>query len=317
MIVLLCLLVLPGEALADLVKCPVCGQVFGREVKTCPNDGTNLELLGKPIESEKPAAQTKAEETSPPTDDAASSKYKRHDQNGERRATPRPRVDTYSDRHARLVGDRRGGPTEEEREDLGEKARAEYEAKDRSAAEQFRRQREQAWGLRRQEQEDASALRRELLARRDELLASLAAPLTSLGTRLWWMQEGQKPGAVLSGELDVNLVRNVFRLGLSTSLGIRFLENRGDILFLETLVFGVQLPWRFSPFVVGRAGLGGLSTELGQESMVNPLGMFGAEVGLDVWTNPWLCLTPNLGYSFLLDGEDMWHSFTAKLSVGF
>jgi hypothetical protein len=184
-------------------------------------------------------------------------------------------------------------------------------------AEQFRRQRETAWSLRRDQAESSKSQRQELLARREELLSSLAAPLTSLGTRLWWMSRERDAGTVVAAEIDINLVRDVLRLGLSSSLGVRFLSNRGDIVFLETLSVGAQLPWRYSPYLTVRAGLGGLSSQSDGQERVNPLGIWGGEAGVDIWLNPWLCLSPSLGYAFILDREDKWHTFTAKLSVGF
>lgn len=304
-----------GEVLAARVKCPVCGQTFNEDLDLCPNDGTNLELLGKPLPDEEPSGPGNDDESTASPDGSSANKYKRHDQGGERMATPRSSVDTYSDRHARLADDRRGSFTEDEAEEL--QAKALFEAEDKRRSEGYRRQRESAWGRRHQELADAKTLRKQLLERREQLLSSLAAPLTSLGTRLWWMSDQGDAGTVVGAEVDVNLVRDVLRIGLSTSLGVRFAAARGDILFLETLSVGAQLPWRFSPYVVGRVGIGGLSYQRAEAETVNPLGLFGVDVGVDVWTNPWLCLTPAVGYAFLLDGKDTWHTFTGKLSVGF
>jgi hypothetical protein len=122
---------------------------------------------------------------------------------------------------------------------------------------------------------------------------------------------------VSSAEIDVNLMKTKVRVGLSSSIGVRSLAHRDDLLFVESVSLGAQLPWRFSPYVLARAGVGALAANRFGEDLIYVVRSLGAEVGLDCRLTRWLVVTPSFGYtSYAIDAAH-WNSFTAKLSIGF
>jgi len=298
---------------AEKVRCPVCGQIFEKEIEVCPNDGTDLHVEGKPIE-EAPVAEEEATEDE--GDEGPQPKYTRHDLGGERQRTDEEELD-YEDRHARL-GDDRGG---DEASDRRKRQRAERERElaeaDARLRTEFESRRRRMWeGRQRRAQEDRRAAEGFESLRRTSLWGR-GAPLTSVGVRFSWMGEGDEPGLVSSAEIDVNLVKTKVRVGLSSSIGVRSLPHRDDLLFVESVSLGAQLPWRFSPYILARAGVGGLATNRFGEDLIHVVRALGVEVGLDCRVMRWLVVTPSFGYaSYAIDAAH-WNSFTAKLSVGF
>jgi hypothetical protein len=301
-----------AAAAAERVRCPVCGQIFDPTVDVCPNDGTDLEAEGKPVEEEPaPAAP---EEPAEEREEGGAPKYNRQDLGGERQRVDAPDAD-YGDRRARLGEDRRGD--EERRRRLKEQREKELAEDDARLRAEFEARRGRIWeGRQRRAAEDRRAAEGFESLRRQSLWGR-GAPLTSVGVRLSWMGEGGDPGLVTSAEIDVNLVKTKVRVGLSSSIGVRSLEARDDLLFVESVTLGAQLPWRFSPYVVARAGVGALVTNRFGEDLTYVVRALGVEAGLDCRLTRWLVVTPSFGYtSYAIDAAH-WNSFTAKLAIGF
>lgn len=318
------LLAAPGMADAGEVKCPVCGEVFDDAQGECPNDGTDLRLVG--VRIEKPGDAPDTAETAPGEEPvegegepAGGPRYTRHDQGGDRQAVSQEEAPTYTDRRSRIHEERRGGTTAAERtkqEDRAARQRA-FEEEDRRLLAEIavRRGRIASW----RESGRLAAVEGEKgrLAAETRLLYSLAAPLTSFGVRMLWMGEGRSAGPVSSAEIDINLARYRLRAGFSTLLGIRSVTGRNDILFLESVAVGFQWPWRFSPFLLARGGIGVLVSERFGHDIVDLVTSLGAEVGIDCWATPWFAITPSVGYARVTASDAYWNTFTAKLSVGF
>jgi hypothetical protein len=308
-------LAVSAEAAAK-VRCPVCGQIFEEDVDVCPNDGANLRVEGKPVE-EAPAPEEGAGDVGDAEDEQATpGKYTRHDVGGDRQRADQDDLG-YDDRRARLGDDRRGDEAAERRRRLRAERERELAAEDDRLRTEFEARRRRMWeGRQRQAEEDRRTAEGFEHLRRTSLWGR-GAPLTSVGVRLSWMGEGDEPGVVSSAEIDVNLVKTKLRVGLSSSIGVRSLPHRDDLLFVESVSLGVQLPWRFSPYVLARAGVGALATNRFGEDITYVVRSLGAEVGLDCRVARWLVVTPSLGYvSYGIDNA-RWDGFTAKLSVGF
>jgi hypothetical protein len=295
------------------VRCPVCGQVFEQEIEVCPNDGTDLHVEGKPIEA-APAAE--AGDVEDEGDEGPQPKYKRQDVGGERQRADAEELG-YGDRHARLGDDRRGDEGAERRKRAKAERERELAETDARLRGEFESRRRRMWeGRRRRAQEERRAAEGFESLRRTSLWGR-GAPLTSVGVRFSWMGEGDDPGLVSSAEIEVNLVKTKVRVGLSSSIGVRALSHRDDLLFLESVSLGAQLPWRFSPYALVRAGVGGLVTNRFGEDLIGVVRSLGVEVGLDCRVTRWLVVTPSFGYASYAIDAARWDSFTAKLSVGF
>jgi hypothetical protein len=316
--------------------CPVCGEELPDDKEVCPNDGTNLKLLEKyqpekkqdgPKETEKKKKEKKKE-----TDTGKSGEpgkrdektpapaepllFKRHDQGGDRKPAATKESGGYSDRMSRIPGDKRHTGTIKRLPPAPAKeGRAASEAVDRKLKSDFESQRNERWqkdtSLRAARTQDKKG------DERRRLLSSLAAPITSLGARILWLPEGPHPGPVGATEIDVNLARYRLRAGLSSLLGVRGVKIRNELIFIQTVTLGFQWPRRLSPFLVARGGVGLTATERFGEDQVYLMTALGAEGGMDAWISPWIAVSPSLGYMRCTVNNAYWHSFTAKVSVGF
>jgi len=297
---------------AEKVRCPVCGQIFDEKVDVCPNDGADLRVEGKPVEDAPAPQETEGEEG----DEDQPPKYTRHDVGGDRQRADGEEIG-YGDRRARFGEERRGEEASERRKrQRAERERQFAEADARLRAE-FESRRRRMWeGRQRRAEEERRAAEGFDSLRRTSLWGR-GAPLTSVGARFSWMAEGDDPGLVSSAEIDVNLVKTKVRVGLSSSIGVRALERRDDLLFVESVSLGAQLPWRFSPYIVARAGVGALVTNRFGEDLTYVVRTLGAEAGLDCRLTRWLVVSPSFGYAMYAIDAAHWNSFTARLSVGF
>jgi hypothetical protein len=320
--VLIVVMLFAEVLLADEVICPVCGKSFPDDTKTCPNDGTDLKSLGIPLEKDmaksRQQSETEAEEEplSDETykDNEESSKYRRFDQGGARRSTKRDEVN-YKDRESRISKATRARSSDEDDE---RRARLErFNKEDLALLREYEERRALSWEN--QQRVHVAELRasRDRAAAQSHLLNTLGAPFTSLGYRLFWMTEGDDAGLVNTAEIDLNLARYRLRAGLSTLIGVRSLSDRDELVFLEHVSVGFQWPWRFSPYIAARAGVGALVSERLGEDLVYLLTSVGAEAGIDSWVTPWIAVTPSFGYFRCMINNAYWNSFTFKVSVGF
>jgi len=296
----------------EKVRCPVCGQIFDEDVAVCPNDGADLRVEGKPVEGAPAPPEAEGDEG----DEGQPLKYTRHDVGGERQRADQEELG-YDDRRARFGEERRGDEASERRKrQRAERERQLAEADARLRAE-FESRRRRMWeGRQRRADEDRRAAEGFDSLRRTSLWGR-GAPLTSVGVRFSWMAEGDDPGLVSSAEIDVNFVKTKMRVGLSSSIGVRSLDHRDDLLFLESVSLGAQLPWRFSPYLIARAGVGALVTNRFGEDLAYVVRALGVEAGLDCHLTRWLVVTPSFGYAMYAIDAAHWNSFTARLSVGF
>lgn len=326
-VLIIAVMAIAGPVAAGEVICPVCGKSFPDDTEKCPNDSTDLKTLGIPLE--KKAAERKGEveseeeeagesgEASPAesySGSEGSSKYKRFDRGGSRRSS-KPDEANYKDRESRIRGKGRSRLTEEE---LAERARRErFKNENTDLLRDYEKRRAASWEDRKRL--DVAELRASRA--RDEakshLLNSLGAPLTSLGYRMFWMPEDGHPGIVSTAEIDLNLARYRLRAGFSSLIGVRSLPSRDELIFLEHITIGFQWPWRFSPFVIARGGVGALASERFGEDLVYLVTSVGVEAGIDSWVNPWMAIAPSLGYTRCMIDNAYWDSFTFKISVGF
>ena len=106
------------------------------------------------------------------------------------------------------------------------------------------------------------------------------APIATIGVRLSWLREGDSSGPLIGGEVDLNIEKLVFRLGLSSFVGVRLLPARDDLVFLEMLAAGVQAPWRYAPYLVARGGVGALVEQRAGEDATRFLGGVAGNAGL-------------------------------------
>ena len=314
-------------AWAGTVVCPVCGETFHDDLEECPNDGTNLKLVGKDsstadkVDGADGREDTTHEEAPSGQDanDGAPIRYKRHDEGGERMIAPSGGDDRgYSDRQSRLPGDTRiASPAKVKKETRRPAANPPAKRSDSAVLVDFESNRRRSWAARESVRLRESNAARDRAAGRKKLLQNLGAPLTSLGGRLFWMGEGNGPGPVGAAEIDVNLARYRVRAGISTLLGVRALDTRNELVFLESLSIGGEWPARFAPYVIAKGGIGVLATSRFGVDQAYLFAAFGGEAGVDAWINPWLAVTPSFGYMRCSVKNAYWNSFTFKVSVGF
>ena len=315
------------------VQCPVCGQTFEEGTAVCPNDGTDLKLLGK-----KPPPDTDADSDAPPEMDSEASSvemssskasgastgnggYRRRDDNDARKP-PEDKNSSegaYSDRRSRLPGDSRtAAPEKRRRRRVHREDPHKASVDDSKLFDDYRRKQRYLWDERRTARLSAAQADRDRKAARKKLLDSLAAPITSLGARIFFMGEGRHPGPVSGAEIDLQLARYRLRAGFSTFLGIRALNSRNELIFLESLSVGAQIPARFSPFIIAKGGLGMAAADRFETDRAYLLTSLGMEAGMDAWVHPWLSITPSLGFIRTTMNNDVyWYSVTFKLAVGF
>ena len=332
-LILVVLLSTTQKAAAETV-CPVCGEVWDDDVTVCPNDGSDLSLVGRtPPEQEDDEDLAGKEGNDHKENDASSSKkptedspkkresrirYKRHDDGGERRIAPSKERSGFSDRESRLLGSDRTPTASRPRRNRSHTAKAATrQTENRKLAEQFEKKRRYSWEKRESARLLASMEKGDKAAARRKLLATLAAPLTSLGGRIFWVKERGEPGPVGATEIDVNIVRYQIRAGFSTLLGIRTMPGPDDLVFLESLSVGAQWPSQFSPYVLLRGGVGIFLSNDGESTDSILIGSVGADVGLDIWINPWLVVTPSVGYMGTVLSGAYRNTFTAKIAIGF
>ena len=323
------------SSLATEIVCSVCGKSFPSDTEKCPNDGTDLKKLGIKISEDadspgpetenKPGEGEKAQDgtTSPDdegnpapvsrqeSDDGATPIYKR----GGRRRVIKSSGSSYSDRRSR-VNIRRGRAAETEDDEEDEELQAFLEEDEKRLA-HYETQRRQAAALRQRMEIVERKARKSRSAERQRILYGLGAPLTSLGFRMFWMGERNDSGAVNTIEIDLNLARYRLRAGLSTLIGVRTLSGRNELVFLEHISLGFQWPWRYSPYIVVRGGVGVLANERFGVSFVNLLTSLGAELGIDSWVTPWIAVTPSVGFTRTMRDNVYWNSFTFKIALGF
>jgi hypothetical protein len=318
----LAIIVVVGLARAGKVRCPVCDQVFEKSTKVCPNDGTDLPLLGKaPKEgkaADKPEAEPGGGEKAAEEPGEKESKYKRHDLGGERERSDSENGGGYSDRRKR-IGEERRGPeaAAERRRKVREKKHKAFAEQDEQLRVGFEERREREWSERRERKYQDWHAGQQLAAVRQRELWGRGAPLTSVGVRVSWMGEGDGSGPITGAEIDLNLLKTVIRVGLSTMIGVRSLEERNDIVFLEHLSLGVQKPWRYSPFVVARGGIGALVSNRFDENLTYLIRSVGVEAGLDNRVTESVVVSSSFGYVRYMVDEAYWNSFTLRISVGF
>jgi hypothetical protein len=327
-------LCLSVSALADSVRCPVCAQDFPIETKECPNDGTDLKLEGKktvtpPVTEPTSEEQVPAEAKPAAGEETKNSegKYTRQDQGGRRKRTSSVEDEEdassaeRSDRRRRIGPERRGPEGKEDDDKFAEEqerlAREARIAKDQRLREEYEKKRANNEKATRRQAEEAEIRRRGLAELRWRSLWTQGAPVSSIGARVWWMGEGESPGTVAGAEIDVNFLREKARVGLSTFMGVRSLSDRGDLMFLETVHAGFQYPWRYSPWIVGRAGIGALVENRFDENLTWLVRAVGVEAGVDCRLQPHLVLTPSVGFMRHAVSNAGWNSVVFKFSIGF
>jgi len=312
-------------AFAQKVKCPVCGEHFEQDEPVCPNDGTDLVLLGKTIknknktktEKNKEKSKQKSNDSIEESNGTTNGKYRRHDLGGERQRIEDSQGDEYSDRRGRLGDERRPAASVDERKKKAKRKKREFQQKDVKLRENFEKKRKRHWWGRNKRARDDQMAKQGFENLKKKSLWTQGAPLTSVGGRISWMGEGESPGLVSGAEIDFNVVKNVIRVGLSSFIGIRKLDDRRDLIFLEHVSVGFQKPWRYSPYIVARGGLGALFTSRFGEDLTYLVRSIGAEAGIDCRITRSIVITPSFGYTRHMIDEAYWNSYTMKLSIGF
>ena len=325
--VMFCVLItflIVSVSMADVI-CPVCGQHLDDRVKVCPNDGTDLTLVGG--RTHEDSGDTDAKEEGPPSSldadgeregDDAPIRYKRHDEGGDRQIAPPKESSGFSDRESRLLNtERTRASSRPKRRHARSTKRSSKRAANTRVMQEFEKKRLFSWEKRENSRLLASMAGEDRETTQEKLLATLAAPLTSLGGRLLWLGEGRDSGMVGAAEIDVNLMRYRLRAGVSTLLGLRAMTGPNDLVFLESLNVGIQWPSRFSPYGIIRGGIGALLSNDGKSTNAVLVGTVGFDVGIDVWTSPWLVLTPSVGYMGNIRDKKYRNTFTAKIAIGF
>lgn len=300
MAVVLCLAV-PADA--GRVVCPVCGQIFSDTTKVCPNDGTNLELLGKPVDDDD--SREEGEEAKVAEGGGPPGRYKRHDRGGDRKVVSDGPTNAYSDRRKRIIEERRLPPEEDEDK------KVQPLVAQHNTSTPVRESEVTAGVASNLEQETPTPLETRVdFGRR-------GGALTSLGVRFFWLGEGNDPGTTSGAEIELGLMRKELRLGLSSFFGVRLVRSRSDLVFVERVNVGYQYLGRFSPYIVAQAGLGAMATERFGVERVLLARSLGFELGLDAWVAGRLGVSPSLGFTRFVVEDAYWHSFTMKVSVGF
>jgi hypothetical protein len=302
---------------ADEVQCPVCDQVFSKDIDVCPNDGTDLTLRGIRVNSQRSKTGKEPEQTQdkkssnigPKT--SGGSKYKRRDATRRRPPQKKSPKSGYSDRRSRIDGER--GSTEAERQ----KRQRERQAEDSRRMEAYAHRRAQLWEAKQKQLHEENKAREEKEKALEKLLNSMSAPRVSLGFRMFWMGEGNDPGPVSGAEIEANLTKSWFRAGLSTLFAARSVRERHDFVFLAHLSAGFQWPHRFSPFLILRGGIGALTSERFGTNLSYLLTSVGFDAGLDSWITPWIVVSVTTGYEICMMENAHWDSFTYKISIGF
>lgn len=301
------------------IVCPVCGRPFPDTVETCPNDGSDLTIVGQLVDASVDETDTESDtdsltEVPEAEEPEASVKYKRRDVTISRPAEPATDDADYRDRRSRVIKERRGPIYLMEQR---RRRRARALEQDRRLRAQFDLRREQYLQNRDQLHDLWSRARSGSALATKRRLYGMSAPLASVGYRITSMGEGDHFGPLSAVEIDLNLTRKRTRIGLSTAVGVRALETRNELVFIEHLSVGLQYPWRYSPYILLRGGIGALASERFDRKMVYFLSSVGGEVGIDCWITPWIALTPSLGYTRYIVDQVYWNSFSAKLSLGF
>lgn len=321
----------PDIAFAGRIRCPVCDQTFPDDQKICPNDGTNLQLLGKKVGPSNDSgsagkdSKTEKNNTDKTVDDGKSSeksgKYIRQDRGGNRKRAEEkePEASRYSERseRRRRMGEERRSNANAEKRRKEKRQREEFAKQDQEIREKFVTDRQIMIDDQKNRKDEDKLAKEGFDASLQRSLWAQAAPLTSVGIRVGWMGEGTHPGPVTGAEIDFNFVKTEFRVGLSTFLGVRSLENRGDLVLLESVSVGLQLPWRFSPFILGRAGVGIMVSNRFGTDITYLLRSIGVETGVDCRIAPSFVVTPSVGYIGYAINDVHWGSVTMKLSIGF
>lgn len=248
-------------------------------------------------------------------------KYKRHDKSGGRNGKKSGDKQRYQDRRSRIDREWEGQEADAEKRRRNRakeiEQKKQFEKKDKELLTQFQNQRQAAWKDRQVVTSNHYRVDDGGQVVKTNLLGKLSTPVASLGARVFWMGEGNDPGPVAATEIDVNLMRHYLRLGFSTLIGVRILPERDDLTFLENISVGISWPSRFSPYLVGRGGVGVMLSDRFGDERAFFLGSMGVEAGLDCWVNSWLDIAPALGYARLMVKGAYWDSFTAKIALGF
>jgi hypothetical protein len=331
---------------AGMIKCPVCGELFKDDVTVCPNDGTDLKILGKPVsdkdnsksDTDKPSdkaslhSSKKAEDSDDNQGNSAADsnkkkrsrskkddkKYQRQDRGGSRKrvdySESGPSGEGRRTERMKRIGDTRsfgsGDAQGDRRKKAEERARkdAEIRAQYAKNIEEYRQEE-----ARRQLKQRITGIERDKGS--DSLIKG--APLVALGGRMAFMPEGESPGRLAGMEIDVNFLRGAVRLGLSGFAGGRRVGDRRDMIVNGSLTVGFQQVGRFAPFVLGRFGIGVLMQERFGEGVVDLLRNMGVEAGVDCRLRGGFAITPSVGFIQYAVNDVTWNSAALKLSVGF
>ncbi|MBN2344199.1 MAG: hypothetical protein JXX29_18245 [Deltaproteobacteria bacterium] len=312
-----------GPVAAGQRRCPVCNQFFDDSIEICPNDGTDLKLLGEKVEpagAPEPETSDSAEksaETSPDNGETNNEerKYIRHDRGGKRKRTaPQEDEDAAgsgrSDRQRRLRDERTGVAQVKKKETPVDK----NAVKDAALREEYRANKEKAIQEALAKKKTEAKPDPEL--ERQKALWKQTAPYMSIGGRFSWMGEADKPGLVMGTEIDLNLLRTNVRVGLSSFIGVRHV-SRNELIFLENVSIGVQKPWRFSPYLSGHIGIGTIISQRFGEDITNLVRAVGIDAGIDCRLNNAFVVTPSVGYVRYAIRDVAWDSLTLKISLGF
>lgn len=311
-------------------RCPVCHETFDEEVHVCPNDGTDLQLLGEKVEvvprnggTESTPSEGNSKENALDSNSEANegkagkakSKYTRQDRGGRRKRVAKKDEDDVvqeerTDRQRRLHDARTAGAAPKPKEPSSN-GWARRNAKLRNIY--FSRKAEY---LSTREEESTSVELPAPEVKRQEGLWEQTAPFMSIGARLSWIGEAKRIGTTFGAEIDLNLLRTSIRMGLSSFIGVRHV-SRNELLFLESVSIGIQRPWRFSPFIVGRIGIGAIVSQRFGADITNLVRAIGADVGVDCRLNNAFVVTPSIGFIHYGILDAGWNSVSLKVSLGF
>ena len=324
-------------ALAGDIQCPVCGQLFDDSVVECPNDATNLALIKKhQPDKTAPKKDPKKADTTPKKDEASTpvapqkkksrrsrrgkGKYKRHDAGGERQRADTDDKNLYSDRADRIRSETRGTNVDAAQRTAERIAREKaFAVQDVERRANFEAARDALWQKRWSGLLAQSTSLRGVESLEKASLYRKFAPSATIGARFAWMpnDETGEQGLLVGPELDLNFLRRNVRLGFGSFMGVRQLDAGNEMLFLEQLVFGYQWPWRYSPYIAVRGGVGAMVGEALRGSEIAFAAVVGGEAGLDCYVSAAWAVSPSLGVlTYFADGSN-WTSFTARISLGF